>query len=1227
VLAREIDRLETHLDQYGSIVAKQPDVWGEARLTRHRREYEEQMKTEVDKFAAHINAQISRTDQAYLAAAASLSGVIAPPTVAVGTNVTPPTGDPATPSAENGGKAAGDAKANAANSMANETTTVENRAIGLVDKTVIVRETLLPAPRGFSVQGGSAGGGIALEQTLLLDQKSRFLDHLHELRRAHEGDETRWTPGYALHVVRIPISILPGKKTRVGYGAEVTVSVTPVIGEDALSSTFRSAAINDVVEMLGLMTTRIAEESGAVKQLKAEFEIARKRRDDAVQQQAAIFNTTKSTLDDEFRKVKKEVNKEEDTGNETDAQSETNQIRKLRKKLEGLADNLTAKLTAKLNEISVVVEQQGLNQDQTKQLKDIEKEVQSMVENVTANVNAMQGMTVYNRDEWMRTFNSIIAATSEPQRAAIVRTAQPILRADNETKRRKADVAALQAKVDKAQSQLNQAISTTSSVSGGSRATRVQDPLAPTLIRPVIGSEALQTVGAALLDFHLNETGDKQVNGLIHLMDAQKFLRAELQAAYDFLLSNERLEVWNLVGALESSLEQAIRSGRVDTIQSIQSHFYELVDYVPTSLDETGATQVECPDQFAVTKALAWALLVESALLNKRLALDMQELASAKGCGCAVPDGVAFYGPDPSPEARQAFQEYVRCRWPAHVFAVDPINQEQNVADSLRLRRELQLALALAFTNGQIGADTLARYSRRFELDTETIALNRTVIGFSHGNDVFGWRFQPRFQSPDTEGNCKTLVRTLFTGGPTKDQILRDQRLEPGMRHCVAMILLPACLRYATFDVRTNWFRLTNPAKSELSMAKTVELSSTIRCAQETAMAAFQSSQLYRDGEVMRLARRLDQLSAELPLQSLQVQLPAEKGRTGGFELFNTNVTDLRPRLAGFYGEPGVSDQRTTKIFLVGDNLSAPDVQIIAGGLPIEPMLLSEQVAMVSIPNDFRTTTYRSRKVIDVHAATAYGVSDHIYVPVMEEAKPPATQPQTTKFAFATDRVRGTVFYDECGRKEKFCLEPEQIVIEDQGVHPETIRVTDAQIAFFVRTKSGEQVADTTQSTNPLVVKRDEQSGALMLNEKDLSCELLKLMPTQSGNLTGLVLEGFLRCNDTQLVTKIQGQLVIDVNTTKVVTSPFDCPQDTPSQGGARQKTGGGKNGLSVPCDDAVEPTGETDMSNRARSKSRETMIGKVKVPARDSQETVANRERAGRAVMGNSPTVRKATR
>ena len=39
-LAHDLDALERHIDKYGSVVTKQPDVWGQARLTKHRQEFE-----------------------------------------------------------------------------------------------------------------------------------------------------------------------------------------------------------------------------------------------------------------------------------------------------------------------------------------------------------------------------------------------------------------------------------------------------------------------------------------------------------------------------------------------------------------------------------------------------------------------------------------------------------------------------------------------------------------------------------------------------------------------------------------------------------------------------------------------------------------------------------------------------------------------------------------------------------------------------------------------------------------------------------------------------------------------------------------------------------------------------------------------------------------------------------------------------------------------------------
>jgi len=68
-----MDWLEEELLEDGSVVAKAPDVWGEARLTAHRAEFEKQMATQVDKFQVRVNASVSRSDQAFLASALALN--------------------------------------------------------------------------------------------------------------------------------------------------------------------------------------------------------------------------------------------------------------------------------------------------------------------------------------------------------------------------------------------------------------------------------------------------------------------------------------------------------------------------------------------------------------------------------------------------------------------------------------------------------------------------------------------------------------------------------------------------------------------------------------------------------------------------------------------------------------------------------------------------------------------------------------------------------------------------------------------------------------------------------------------------------------------------------------------------------------------------------------------------------------------------------------------------
>ncbi len=75
-------------------------------------------------------------------------------------------------------------------------------------------------------------------------------------------------------------------------------------------------------------------------------------------------------------------------------------------------------------------------------------------------------------------------------------------------------------------------------------------------------------------------------------------------------------------------------------------------------------------------------MIVESALLNQQLIQDMKESATAKGWVQPPPGWLPYFLPDPPAECRAAFNEYVRCRWPIHVFALDPVTQQQNISES-----------------------------------------------------------------------------------------------------------------------------------------------------------------------------------------------------------------------------------------------------------------------------------------------------------------------------------------------------------------------------------------------------------------------------------------------------------------------------------------------------------------------------------------------------------------
>ncbi len=581
-LAAEIDWLEHHLDRYGTIVAKQPNVWGEARLTQHRDEFERVMAPELQKFEATLNGALRRSDQSYLSMALALQAAANPQ------GTTPATAIP-TP----------------------DTTTTVGNMISTSDAVLSSGRTA-PLTKGLAypyLPTSNANNKLSLEPTTFLDQMSRFLNHLHEIRRVNEGDDTADSPGYALNLVRIPISVLPGKETRKGYGAEITITAEPYLGDELLPVTFRNLVINDVVDQLALPMMRFINLPTAVSKKPA--------------------------------------------GSLLDA------------------------------------------------------------------------------------FSSLAARTQSPARTR-----------------------------------------------------RAQLPLPPTQVLEVYGEHFAKVVAEQLRMALRPNTANRDI---VHLPDVESYLRTELVAAYELLSQPDGANEGRLVeprgnpatwSCCNAQLVDVIRRREKTKILAARNQFLETLAQNSQNKELKVKKAVKEDVDFPsgqTAAALAWAIIVESALLTDRLVQDMRESAAAKGLPIPPEGVVEFFGPQPSAEAREVFKQYVRGRWPIHVFALDPMTQDQNIGDEFSRRRELQLALALAFASGNVNAQTMSSFSRRLEWDMATIALNRTIIAFSHGTDTFGWRFYPRFQTPPIKGSLATFGETLF-GGPTRDQDTRQRELEPGMR-------------------------------------------------------------------------------------------------------------------------------------------------------------------------------------------------------------------------------------------------------------------------------------------------------------------------------------------------------------------------------------------------------------------------------------------------------------
>jgi hypothetical protein len=924
-LANMIDDEEEILRDDGTLVIQQPSVWGQARMTVYRKDFEKQMSNELSNFQFILSARVVRTDQATFENQTALAATLTP-------QAPSSTGSTAVVT-------------NSATTERDNLATVAGKLLQTTPIPLSRADTLDLLNKAFKTLGNKYGD-LGLEPPIYLDEEKRYLDHLNELRRVNMGDDNADSAGYGLYLVRLPVSIEPGDKTRFNHGAILQVTAYHDFGPCFLQQTFRNLVINDLIDQLtpAIYAIVLDDRDKQIEAANLVKKVAQMPHVDLIQD---ATNIAKGLITQDMKNWMDRVAEEKRWKPKSKEVNAQNDAMIVAKKL------LTTKTTI----------------DQLYKLtpQDVEKEIR----NALKDIKGKDGVNNEVNTSLVTFAKAFVAAVQKNARPALV---EAMRQADQRQQQTNLAQQTARQAIEKARTKVAQTAGRTASIV----VQGPEYPIAPTDEADVFIMDNLLAISKAARE--MQQTGQPRAD------DIRNFLRRELEAAYD--LMERGVEGGGAPLADVPFIQKIVEDFRQRRFADPQlgDLWKSNYDLLMHKLND----RVRC----SPLGPLCWAIAVDAGLLNERLQEDIRCQVGANGFTCKyAPDSIIFYLPPslantgPGITAAQVFQDYVKARWPLITFSLDPVVDQQNIADAYSLRRELQLAVAYAFSTGRISFNQLNRFQRRIEVDAEAIALNRTVTVFSRGNDTFGWRFTPRYQNPPPERtNFQAFGDLLLFNGPPRNYQVRNSKLERGQRELTAVIIMPSFLNRIRLDVDGNWFELTHPDQLRIPTHRMLRQSRRVKELLETPTG---DDSRYRPEDVQHLATRLKRLEQMLPVQSIKVPVPYENA-LGGFELFGQGNAALVPKLIGFEGVDEIEEGQPADVVLYGKSISILETKVVAGGrlMPESGFdILSRQVIHIQIPKDVLPTVMEDKKpFVEVYLATPNGISNRVLIPFKAKA-------------------------------------------------------------------------------------------------------------------------------------------------------------------------------------------------------------------------------------------------